>query len=83
MKNKVSKYHTAPFFFFCSMFAIITGLSIEIFTTIPLISTGGIGNYVSFVTMIGLPLAFLKFKYFQQNKTVTIALTPVNSKKHP
>lgn len=82
MKNKVSKYHTAPFFF-CSMFAIITGLSIEIFTTIPLISTGGIGNYVSFVTMIGLPLAFLKFKYFQQNKTVTIALTPVNSKKHP
>ena len=82
MKTKVSEYHTATFYF-CSMFAIITGLGIETFTTIPLTSTGGIGHYVSFVTMIGLPLVFLKFKDFLQNKRVTILLTPVNSKKHP
>lgn len=82
MKNKVSEYHTATFYL-CSVFAIFVGLGIETFTTIPLTSTGGIGYYVSFVTIVGLSTVLLKFKDFQQNKVMSIELTSVNSKKHP
>ncbi|RTZ00036.1 hypothetical protein FNW25_06160 [Flavobacterium franklandianum] len=82
MKNKVSEYHKVTFCI-CSIFAIFAGLGIETFTTIPLISTGGIGYYVSFVTIIGLSSFFLKFKDFQQNIEATKVITSVNSKKHP
>ena len=82
MKNKVSEYHTATFYL-CSVFAIFVGLGIETCTTIPLTSNGGIGYYVSFVTIVGLSTVFFKYKDFQPNKVISIELISMNSKTHP
>jgi hypothetical protein len=71
MKNQVSKFKTATFYF-CSMLAIITGLSIETFTTIELKSLAGpaasISETVLVLTLTGL--VFLNQKNFQQKKIV-------------
>ncbi len=73
MKNQVSKYNRATFYFF-SMFAIITGLSIETFTTIDLKSVDGpvssMTGSVLALALTGLLIIFLKLKNFQQKKVV-------------
>ena len=71
MKNQVSKYKTATFYFW-SMFAITTGLSIETFTTVHLKSLAGpatsISETVLALALTGLLVVFLNLKNFQQKK---------------
>lgn len=73
MKNQVSKFKTATFYF-CSMLAIITGLSIETFTTIQLKSVAGpaasINESILAIALTGILLVFLNLKKFQQKKIV-------------
>jgi len=73
MKNKVSKYNRATFYF-VSILAINIGLSIETFTTIQLKSVDGpaasISETVLVLTLTSLFLVLLNQKNFNQKKIV-------------
>jgi hypothetical protein len=73
MKNQVSKFKTATFYI-CLMLAIITGLSIETFTTLQLKSVAGpaasISETILVLTLTSVLLVFLNQKNFQQKKIV-------------
>ena len=77
MKNQISKHKIAAFCC-CSMSAIITGLSIETFTTIHLHSIVGsatlIGESLLTISLTGLMFVFLNLKNVQQKKIVFIKI---------